>query len=400
MIGGAERYLFNLGSLLKSRGHRVAYFSTKDKGNQKTKWDKHFIEKLDFKTKSLENSMNKFPRMFYSTEAKQKISLLLDKFKPDVVHLQNIYYYISPSILSEIKKREIPIVQTVHDYQLISPSVIMYHDGEICEVCKKNRYYKALFHKCVKKSYIATLMSVVTLYFQRINNFYINGIDIFITPSLFTKRKLIEYGLPKNKIVQINNFLFKQEGIKFKSFPKKYVLYFGRICEAKGIFTLLEAALKLPRINFKVAGDFEDENVKLDTLNKINEKNIKNIEILDFKSDTELKKVISQSLFVIVPSLWYENQPYSVLESFALGRPVVASNIGGIPELVHSGKNGILFKPGDAGDLAKAIEKLWKNHSLRERLGKNAQRLMLERHSANVHYQKVVAIYRSLAKKR
>lgn len=398
MIGGAERYFFDLGNLLESKGHDVACFSTSAKGNQKSIWDKYFIQKLDFNKKSFKNSINKFPKIFYSFEAKQKISLLLDKFKPDIVHLQNIYYYISPSILSEITKREIPIIQTVHDYQLISPSVVMYHDGAICEITKKTKFYKAILHKCVKCSYLATLMSVITLYFQNINNFYEKSINIFITPSVFMKQKLAEHGFDKNKIINLNNFVEISKMSLRKTFKEKYVLYFGRLCEAKGIFFLLGAAKELSNIKFKIAGNFEDESVKTKVFEIIREKKIKNVEFLGFKTESELRKTISQSLFVVVPSLWYENQPYSILESFAQGKTIVASDIGGIPEIVKNKKTGLLFSPGDSNDLAGKIRLLWNNPELAGKLGREGLKTVKNKFNPEVHYKEIMTIYNHLAR--
>jgi glycosyltransferase involved in cell wall biosynthesis len=396
VIGGAERYCFDLGHLLASKGHKVAYFSTKDSDNQKSEWDKYFVKKLDFNKKSIKNSLEKFPKIFYSFEAKQKISLLLDEFKPDVVHLQNIYYYISPSILSEITKRGIPIIQTVHDYQLISPNVVMYHDGSICEITKKNKYYKAILHKCVKRSYMATLMAIVTLYFQNLNCLYEKSINVFITPSLFMKKKLIEYGINKKRIVHINNFIDAPKFSLEKAAKEKYILYFGRICEAKGIFLLLDAARQLHGVKFKVAGNFEDEAIKSKVLERIKKDNVTNVELLGFKNSYELKELIFQSRFVVVPSLWYENQPYSILESFASGKAVVASRIGGIPEIVHNGKDGFLFEPGDVNQFVQKIKKLLGSPALAKKLGQNAKKFVDEESSPKLHYERIMTIYNSL----
>lgn len=398
IIGGAEKYYFDLGKLLEQHGHEVAYFSTIDKDNVKTKWSRYFIKKLNFKTKSLANSLDKFPKIFYSVEAKCNIAKLLDDFRPDIVHLQNIYYYITPSIIKEIKRRGIPIVQTVHDYQLISPSVIMYHNGSICEICKKNKYYKAIFHKCVKNSYMATLMAVVTLYFQNFRKSYVKRIDTFISPSMFTKKKLEEYGIPKNKIVHINNFVPEQKIQKYGHSKEKYVLYFGRICEAKGIFRLLNAAGQLPDVNFKIAGNFEDDQIKKEVLIKVRGEKIINVEFVGFKKGASLQKLISQSEFTIVPSEWYENQPYAILESFALGKPVIASKIGGIPELVKANNNGLIFNLEIEDDLTQKIKKMWGSSKLLFKMGNRAKTFVESKNSPIGHYKSILKIYNGLIK--
>ena len=398
MVGGTERYLFDLGDLLAKKGHEVAFFSTICKDNKTSRWNKYFIKKIDFKSANILNIFNIFPNMVYSFEAKRNVAKLLDEFRPDVVHLQNIYYYITPSIIREIVKRKIPIVQTVHDYQLISPNVVMFHNGKVCEITKINSYFKAVLHRCVKDSFVASLMATIVLYFQNIGHYYERSINLFITPSIFMKNKLIEYEINKNKIKQLNNFIQIPRVPLSRTGTGEYVLYFGRICEAKGITTLLSAAKNLSHIKFKIAGSFEDNKIESQILDRIKKESIKNIELLGYKNDSEIKTLISGSRFVVVPSIWYENQPYSILESFVMGKTVVASNIGGIPEIIENGKNGILFKAGDKNELIQAINKLWSNFKLTKELGQNAKKTIVDHFRPLTHYCELIEIYKKLAK--
>ncbi len=190
-FGGAEKYLFRLSHLLKSKGHRVAYFSIDYPQNINTKWKKYFPKYIDYEHIGLKNIHKILQGTIYSFEAKIKINKLLNDFQPDVVHLHSIYKYISPSILSEIKKRRIPIIQTVHDYHLLAPSRTLFHDGKICEVTKIYRYYNALLHKCIKKSYIASLISVLSFYIHSILGLYTKNVDYFITPSHFMENNYL-----------------------------------------------------------------------------------------------------------------------------------------------------------------------------------------------------------------
>jgi len=396
--GGAERYYFDLSQLLTSKGHKVAYFSMLDNENIKTRWKKYFVSKVDFTNNDLISFVKKISRIFYSLEAKRKIGKLLDAFKPDIVHIQNIYYYISPSILSEIKKRGIPIVQTVHDYQLISPNVTLFSNGKINEETKIRKYYKAFIGKSVKGARGASFMATLLSYFQDAFNLHKKNIDLFIAPSNFMKSKLVEYGFNRKKIVKLDNFV---EGtkIKYKTSADKYILYFGRINEAKGILLLLDAAQQLPGIKFKVAGNFEDENIKGKVLEKVRKEKIKNVKFLGFVTGYSLTRLVRNCYFCIVPSLWYENQPYSILESFAQGKTVVASRIGGIPEIVRDGKDGLLFEPGNVNQFVRKIKKLWDNPVLARNLGQNARKLVNEKYNPGVHYQKIMAIYKKILAK-
>lgn len=400
IVGGGERYYFDLARLLKKHGHKVAFFSTEDIGNEKSDYKRFFVNKLDFKNRSFSNSLSKFPKIFFNFESRTKIGLLLEDFKPDIVHFQNIYYYISSSVIGPIKKRNIPIVQTVHDYQLISPNMVLFHDGKICEITKKHKFYKAILHRCVKGSYMATLMAVVTLYFQNLISKYRQSIDVFITPSGFMARKLIDYGFRKNQITNIYNFLNEKFTSKKLVYGKgDYVLFFGRLCEPKGLFLLIKAAAKLPHIPFVLAGNFEDKKTQNNAKTLIKSLEAKNIKILKFAKDGVLSRLIESSRFTVLPSLWYENQPYSIMESYAFGKPVVASNIGGIPELVKNGKTGLLFDHRSEHDLALKIKRLWDNPSRIRRMGKFAKNYSTSTFSPEAHYSQIINVYSKIVRK-
>lgn len=400
--GGAESYYLNLGRLLLSKGHQVAYFSMKDRNNIKTKWNKYFVSNVDPNRNGFIEIFKKIPRIFYSVEAKNKVSVLLDKFKPDLVHINNIYYHISPSIVYEIKRRGIPIVQTVHDYQIISPNVIMFHNGKICETTKGQKYYKAIFHKCVGNSYIGSLLSVISLYIQDFNNFYRKNIDAFIAPSRFMKRKLISYGFSKKRVFQLNNYVNNTKSIDHsnKTNNSKYILYFGRLSEAKGIYKLVKLAKSVPNINIVLAGKFDEPLERKSVMNIVRNQKIKNLIFVGFKNKTQLNNLIKSCEFVIVPSIWYENQPYSILESYAFGKPVVASRIGGNPEIVVNSKTGLLFNIRSSHDFKTKVLLMWNNNPLTQKMGKNAYNFACKNFSAEIHYENLMRIYNAVGKKK
>lgn len=391
--GGAEKYYFNLAKLLKSNGHQVAFFSMKDSKNEKTKWSKYFVKNINFEKKQLKNRLRIFLRIFYSIEAKRKMKKILEDFNPEIVHINNIYYYLSPSILSEIKKREIPIVQTIHDYQLINPCINLFHDGKICEITKKKKYYKAIFHKCIENSYIATLVAVVVQYIQSIFRLYEKNIDCFIAPSKFIKKKLIEYGFDKNKITHLPNFIFSDNKNRNNSNPGKYIFYFGALTEIKGIELLINLAKKIPRQKIKIAGRFLRDKYKNKILNQISKDKINNIQILGFAKGRKLEKLIRLSKFVIVPSLWFENQPYSILESYNQGKPVIASKIGGIKEIVINNKTGLLFNHKSINSLLQKTLFLTKNLNLTKQMGINGKKFIVDNFNANNYYIELMKIY-------
>jgi len=388
--GGVERYCFALSTLLKNHKHKLAYFAVLHSANPKNSWEKYFVSYISFQKINPRSSPKNFLRMIYSVEARNKISQLLNDFRLDIVHLHQIYHHISPSILVEIRKRKIPLVMTVHDYHLISPNYNLFHGGKICEITKPNLFFRTIFHKCVKNSYLASFAEVTEKYIHYWLGWERNYIDYFIAPSLFMKNKLLEYGLPKEKIIHLPHFI-DASGYKPNYSFGDYLLYFGRLSPEKGLEVLIGAMRSLPKIKLKIAGrgniDYEE---KLKALSS----KLKNIEFVGFQDGDKLKKLIANSRFTILPSVWYENEPMSILESFASGKTVIASNIGGIPEIVKDGYNGFLFKPGNVEDCREKIIKLWDNPLLCQRLDKNARNYVEKNFGQEEHYRKLMRIYR------
>jgi glycosyltransferase involved in cell wall biosynthesis len=392
LVGGAERYYLDLFWLLKSNGHKVAFFSMKDPKNIKTKWSNYFVSNINLEKSNL---LQKILRVPYSFESRRKINKVLDVFKPDIVHINNIYYYITPSILPEIKRRNIPIIQTVHDYQLISPVSALFYDGKVCEITKTSSYYKALLDRS-KKPYMTTIISVISQYVQYFFKFFEKNVDCYIVPSQFMKNKLLEYKFKAKKIVHLPNFsrFSLSSRKKYKNInSEKFVLFFGRLDESKGVLFLLKVAEKLPDIKFKIIGNYTNSESAKKIQDFLNTKNLKNIIIEPHQNDKTLLKNLSKCRIVIVPSLWYENQPYSVIESLFLGKAVVASKIGGIPEIITDKKSGLLFKAGNIDDCVTKITTLWNNPKLLKRLEKGAK-VRSKDFTPNIHYKMLLDIYK------
>ncbi len=379
IVGGADRYFMELTRLLASRKQNVSVFSTKNARNLKNNLEKYFVSDISF----LEDNLLKiFGRFIYSLEAKNKIAQLLDNYNFDIVHLHNIYHHISPSIIPEIHHRGIPIIQTIGDYHMISPNYFMFHNDAICEITKKNKYYKAIFHRCVKDSYLKSFLEVLEKYIHKFLLREINYINCFIAPSIFMKNKLVEYGISSKKIIYLPYFINGNE-YKPNYNGGNYILYFGRLSPEKGLNILIKAMGLLPKINLIIAGKVSSEYSS----------QFNNIKYVGFQDGVKLKRLIAESRFTVLPSIWYEVFGISILESFASGKPVIASNIGGIPEIVKDAYNGLLVNPGSVDDLVKMIDKLWNNLELCRRLGKNARVYVEEYFGVEKHYEKLMKVY-------
>ena len=363
----------------------------KDPKNQRSRWEKYFISNVSFTDVDRNDYLKKLGRIFYSWEAQKNISHLLDVFNPSIAHLYHIYHHISPSIIIELKKRRIPIVQRLSDFHLIAPNYRLFHNGAICEITKPTRFYKAIFHKCVKDSYLASLTEVMEKYIHFLLGWERENIDKYIVPSKFMARKLIDYKIPPRKIRYLHNFI-NSEAYQPRFGGGDYLLYFGRLSPEKGLDVLLKAMKLLPKINLKIVGDGPEYNNLMHFASKLD---LGNVEFHNFLSDRQLKNVIAGCRATILPSVWFEISPNSILESYASGKPVIASKIGGIPELVHHGFTGLLFAPGSVDDCVNKITMLWKHNRFITMLGKQARTYTEQHFTPQKYYEKLMEIYTS-----
>lgn len=395
--GGSETYYFALKKKLEDEGHTVIDFSMEDSKNFKSDYSDYFVRNKDYSAKSSFISKVKMAvNIIYSKEAKTKFEQLILNEKPDIVHLHIFQHQISPSILDVCKKYNIPTVYTAHDLKMICLNYKMMHHGKICEDCKDGKLYHCAINRCVKDSFVKSLINVMEGYIHRWRKSY-DAIDIIITPSNFYRNKFIEFGIDEDRVVHIPNFLNKEKSIiNITSDKKEYYLYFGRLSEEKGIITLIHAMREIDAKLYIVGSGPLKE--------KINEyictNNIKNIELMGFMSGQDLENVVGNSKAVIIPSEWYENGPYSAIESLQLGRPIIGADIGGIPELVNN--NGFLFRSGDMESLKNAILEMQKlSEDEIEKMEYNSEMIFNDNYTKDIHYTKLNSIYKKiLAKKR
>src|SRR3989338_3153067 len=317
----------------------------------------------------------------------------------DVMNMNKIYsiifYYFRHNLITFLgKKNNLPVIFTIHDYHLISVNNHMFHNGKICEITKPNKFYKGIFHKCQKDSFFYSLIEVLEKYFNLIIPWERKLVDIYITPSKFMQDKLIEYGIPSEKVRFLSHFVNYHE---YKPVYKDgyYVLYFGRLSAEKGLDFLINTVSRRPEIKLKIAGTGSEEKRLRDL---VSNKKIKNVQFLGFKSGNELKKIIQECKFTILPSFWNEVFGLSILESFASGKPVLASDIGGIPEIIENGYNGFLFKPGDGNNLLNQLDRLWKDTSLCRKLGVQARQTVEKKYGPEKHYRNLMKIYNDAIK--
>ena len=386
--GGSEKYYFELGKLLEENGHEVAYFSMKNEKNIHLNNKEYFVDEIDL------NSNNKLKALdvIYSKENKKLMEKALDDFKPDIVHINNFQRQLSSSIISAIKKRNIPIIYTAHDLQAICPNIVMLNrENEICNKCKNGKYYNCIKGKCIKNSTLKSLLGGIEGYYYRLHNIY-NKIDHIITPSIFYEKELKKDGI-KN-VTGLHNFILLED-YQVETQDEGYLLYIGRLSKEKGIFDLVKA-MKDNKEKLLIAGS-GPEKEKIDKLIK-EEKLTKRVKLLGQLKPTEVKEYVRKAHAVVVPSVWYENCPYSVLETIAIGKPIIGADIGGIPELVIDGENGLLFESGNSKDLSKKISELYSNKKLYKKFCENSKKIS-KQYDKNKYYENLMKIYNDVLNK-
>lgn len=354
--GGSETYYFGLGEMLKKAGHEVIYFSMKDEKNQPCAQEKYFVENVDFNAPMGKVGLIKASlKMLYSFEAKNKFDKLLTDEKPDIIHLNIFQSQLTGSIVDVAKKHKIPVVYTAHDLKSVCPNYQMMDKGKICEKCISGNYMNCFKSGCMKDSKLKSLLATMEAYVYKFKKTY-EKIDLVITPSAFYKKKIDEAGVMKCPVVHMPNFL--PEDTEYSTGePGDYILYFGRLSREKGTMTLLKAYEKanvdkpLYYVGTGPIKEMLEEYIKEHNLSE-------KVKLLGFKSGEELKNLVKKSMCVVLPSEWYENGPYSIMEAMAVGKPVIVSNLGGLPEMVENGVNGYVTKPFDEESLNEAVAKI------------------------------------------
>lgn len=390
--GGAEVSLFETAELLRRKGHEVVFFAMQHPDNIPSAEGAFFVSQVDYERDGLKDALRTSARLLYSFEAKRNIARLIESNRPDLAHLNNIYHQLSPSIIHALRAAGIPMVMTLRDYKLVCGSYSMLANGSVCEACRGGRYYHCVLKKCVKDSRAKSLLTTIEMYLHhRVLHIY-DAIDLFIAPSQFLKQKVEEMGF-QGRIVVLPNLVRTQAVSPSFAWEQPTLVYFGRLSKEKGLLTLLEAVKELPEICLQIIGTGPLRPVLEEA---IGSQQIQNVQLLGPLSGEVLTRTVSRSMFTVLPSEWYENNPRAILESFALGKPVVATRIGGIPELVKDGQTGRLCEPRNPADLRTKIQELARHPEDIRRMGHTARRFVEEELNEERHYDQLMAIYTSV----
>jgi glycosyltransferase involved in cell wall biosynthesis len=382
--GGAEVVMFQERDYLLHSGQQVIDFSMQDERNRESPYASHFVSRKDYERRSL-SKIGLALSLVHSREAARKIAALIDKMRPDLMHCHNVYHQITPSIISIAKSRGIPVVLTLHDFKPVCPIYLRLRAGRPCSLCLDGDFRHVLMNRCAGSSIADSALLYAEATIQRWLGSY-EKVDRFLAPSQFMRDAAL-HRFRSEQVVLLYNGVDTAE-IDASVQDDGYVLYLGRLSREKGVETLLRAHQAAGSWNLVIAGTGPLEHGL--------QMRYHNARFVGQLSGQALKATIGGASAIVVPSEWYENCPMSVLEAMAYGKPVVASRIGGIPELVVDGETGVLFEPGDADELQGHISRLMDAPSLRVRMGA-AGRIRAERQfSIEKHNADLTDTYRSL----
>lgn len=396
--GGACRYMFELSKLLEKNGHEVVPFSMQHPRNHPTPYEKDFVSNISFQGMNFAQKLLKAPgitkRVIYSKEARNALERLIEREKPDLAHVHMIDHQLSPSIFDALKKFGIPTIQTVHQYKMVCPnySLYIYRNHERCTRCVEGSFFNAVKHRCHKDSLVGSSIVAFESAFHKRRGTY-DMVDLFHTPSQFTEQLYLRHGVPQERVWQ-QFYTINMEDYPYSPDFEDYFVFYGRVAQEKGVMTLLQALDKVRMSKLKVVG----EGPHIPELQSfVKEKGLEDrVEFTGYKQGKELHDLVAGAKFVVAPSLWHDNSPLVMYESFSRGKPVVGSRTGGIPEMVRDHVTGRQFDPGDHEALAEILSELLQDDALVLEMGRNARRLAEEEFAPDVHYQKMKSAYDKL----
>lgn len=375
--GGDCIYTMNVEKMLKEKGHKVAVFAMQYPENEESEWSKYWPSNM--------TKLKAFTRPFGDGEVRRKFGMLLDDFKPDVVHLNNIHTQLSPVIAKMAHERGIRVVWTLHDTKLVCPCYTCTRDGKWCTECFTDK--KAVIsHRCMPGGLPGAIIGYREM--MKWNREVLEECtDLFLPPSQFMMDTCVEGGYSPEKFRVLCNFIDVEkvpQMTQVSQLKGDYYVYLGRVNEVKGVRTLCKAAAQLNKKLIVIGGG--------ELLPELQEayKDFKQIEFKGQMKWEEFMPILRGARFMVLPAEWSENNPLTVIESQSLGTPVLGARIGGIPELIEEGISGMTFTSGDVEDLKDKIILIFKHEFDYDAIAKNA----VERYSSEAYYNKLIEYYK------
>ena len=386
--GGAEAYMIDLAGLQRAAGDEVAFYGMQHPDNDPMPYARHFPSYVEFRGGSASDKLKASARMMWSSSAEAGIESVIRDFRPDVVHLHNIYHQLSPSVLRPLERHGLAAVMTLHDYKLACPNYQFLDHGRLCEACLGGHFFHAATRRCKDGSFAASLLVAVESYAHGLTGAY-SAVRLFICPSRFLAGKMAQAGVFPDRMRHVNHFVDLSSTMP-QTEPGPSFMYAGRLSPEKGIDVLIEAAAQLPDARVEVLGD-GPERERLERLAA--ETAPGRIRFRGRVDKAEVQDAMRSALAVVVPSRWYENQPITVLEAMASGVPAIGTRLGGIPELIIDGVTGFTVPADDAAALAARMRELIERPGAAHEMGQAARKVAASDFTPALHLRRVGEIY-------
>lgn len=381
--GGPETVLFAERDLLRDAGHDVIDFAMADERNRPTQYAQYFAPNVDLQTiRPAPASLRNAWRFLDSGEAASRMRRLVRDNRPDIAHLHSINHQLTPSIVRVLRDEKVPVVMTLHDYKLVCPAYTLLANGRICEKCSGGAFYRATTSNCRGRAR-SPLLTAESYMQHRLRRSY-RGVSLFLSPSRFLADKFRQMGF-RHQIEVLQNPL-PCDVAEHDTPREDHVLFVGRAAPEKGLRTLCAASIR-SGVHVRIAGD----GPQLDDLRR-DFGTAPTVRFLGRIPPDHAHDEMRRSRAVVVPSEWYENQPMVILEAFAQGTPVIASDLGGNPELVLADETGLLFPPGDVAALAAALKRAIANPDEMSGMGGRARQFARDFTPEN-HLARLLDVY-------
>lgn len=362
--GGEDGVVASELELLQSRGVEVAVYSRHND-------DIAGMSKLALAGQTL-----------WSSRTEADIAKWVADFRPDVIHAHNTFPLISPSLYIAADKAGVPVVQTLHNFRLFCPQAMLLRNGKVCEDCLGKLPWRGVVRGCYRGSRAQTAVIGGMQVLHRALGTYRNKVTRYIALNEFCRNKFVEGGLPAERIMVKPNFVDVPAGIEES---RQDGLFVGRLSAEKGIDVLMRAMDHLPNCQLNMIGSGPEESLLGGRAN---------VRKFGFLPRDQISGHMHRASYLLMPSIWYENFPLTLVEAFASGLPVIASRIGAMAELVEDGKTGLLFEPGSALDLANKIRWAETNGRAMLEMGRNARREYEAKYTSEHNFGQLMAIYR------
>ena len=393
--GGDATSAFATTRLLEQSGHTVIPIAMRHPQNEPSVWERWFLPGIDYRQSRVGLSMaHRIPQMIWNKQAYRTTSQLIQTTRPDLLHAHHVHRHLTPSVIEAAHRAGLPVVWTVHDYELICPQGHLFSKGETCEKCRGHRYHHAVVRQCKWEKPIPSLLASLEKAIHRLRGVW-SLVDRFLCPSMFLAEKLISFGVPESRVFHLPNCMEVPQALpKPGNFHTSGWCVAGRLSREKGIDIAIEAARLLPDHKLTICGDGPEEQ----SLRQL-ARDCQNVQFTGHLPASKLRRVLERSSLVAVPSRWFENQPYAVLEAQMMGRPVVASDIGGIPELIQHNQDGMLIPPANPRALAQAVQFVLENPEKAVSMGLSSQERIVRERTMGQHRDALLDHYQAAINK-